>query len=85
MTYVLQWARRLCRWTANPGEQHLQAFKKVLRYLKGTLDMKLVYKRPTKKYNDDNRCIKMMNPWATATPPGLKTLTTGDRRVAMCL
>ena len=47
----------LCRWTANPGEKHLFAFKRVLRYLKGTLDMKLVYKRPKTKTNDDGKCI----------------------------
>lgn len=48
---------QLCRWTANPGEQHLLAFKRVLRYLKGSLDLKLVYKRPPKKYNDEDECI----------------------------
>ena len=47
----------LCRWTANPGERHLLAFKRVLRYLKGTLDMKLVYKRPEKKKNDEGESI----------------------------
>lgn len=48
----------LCRYTANPGEKHLYAFKRVLRYLKGTLDMKLVYKRPKKKKNDVNESIE---------------------------
>ena len=47
----------LSRWTENPGVQHLNAFKRILRYLKGTLDMKLVYKRPAKRpNNDDEEC-----------------------------
>ena len=37
-------ARVLARFNSNPGLAHWQAAKHVLRYLKGTLDHKLVYK-----------------------------------------
>jgi len=35
---------RLARFLSNPGKQHWQAAKKVLRYLKGTHDLGLVYR-----------------------------------------
>ncbi|CAG7853922.1 Retrovirus-related Pol polyprotein from transposon TNT 1-94 Includes: RecName: Full=Protease; Includes: RecName: Full=Reverse transcriptase; Includes: RecName: Full=Endonuclease [Serendipita indica DSM 11827] len=33
----------LCRYNSNPGEQHWNAAKHVLRYLKGSQDLKLIY------------------------------------------
>jgi len=33
----------LCRFMENPGQDHWDAAKRVLRYLKGTVDMSLVY------------------------------------------
>ena len=37
----------LCRFVENPGMDHWNAAKRVLRYLKGTADMRLVYSRWT--------------------------------------
>lgn len=34
-----------CRYTINPGQAHWAAIKRVLRYLKGTIDKKLVYRK----------------------------------------
>src|SRR5882757_10345646 len=36
----------LCRFVENPGRPHWDAAKRVLRYLRGTTDMALVYSRP---------------------------------------
>ena len=33
----------LARFSSNPGLQHWQAIKHLMRYLKGTMDMKLTY------------------------------------------
>ena len=33
----------LARFSSNPGLQHWQAVKHLMRYLKGTMDMKLTY------------------------------------------
>ena len=35
----------LCRFVENPGQDHWDAAKRVLRYLKGTIDMTMVYSR----------------------------------------
>jgi hypothetical protein len=35
----------LCRFVKNPGMQHWHAAKRVLRYLKGTVNMKLIYSK----------------------------------------
>ena len=40
-------ARVLARFNSNPGLAHWQAAKHVLRYLKGTIDHKLVYQPST--------------------------------------
>ena len=37
----------LCRFVENPGPEHWGAAKRVLRYLKGTIGLKLVYSRST--------------------------------------
>ena len=37
----------LCRFVENPGQDHWEAGKRILRYLKGTIDMSLVYSRST--------------------------------------
>lgn len=42
----------LCRFNSNPGPQHWKAVKHLMRYLKGTLDLKLTY-APSKSPTDD--------------------------------
>jgi transposase InsO family protein len=37
----------LCRFVENPGQDHWDAAKRMLRYLKGTIDLSLVYSRST--------------------------------------
>ncbi|XP_062075811.1 secreted RxLR effector protein 161-like [Humulus lupulus] len=41
----------LCRFMSNPGVEHWKALKWLLRYLKGTWDYGLVYKREKEKLN----------------------------------
>ena len=48
----------VARFFANPRENHLMVVKRIMRYLKGTNDFGLYYKRSEKfelnAYNDDN-------------------------------
>ena len=43
---------RLAAYTANPSLQHVTALKRVLRYLRGTKDYGITYRKPT---NDDQK------------------------------
>lgn len=41
----------LARFSTNPGTAHWTAVKRVLRYIKGTVDYKITYTRPSKPYS----------------------------------
>jgi hypothetical protein len=46
---------RLASYTANPGITHWTAAKRILRYLKGTKDLGIIYKK-TENESDKNNC-----------------------------
>jgi hypothetical protein len=47
---------RLAAYTSNPGLSHYTALKRVLRYLKGTMDYGITYRNDDTTLNNDNLC-----------------------------
>ena len=41
---ILQSVRFLCEYQANPGEEHWSYLKRILRYIKGTVEMKMFFR-----------------------------------------
>ena len=41
---IMYAVRKLAQYNANPGRGHWQAVKHIFRYLKGTMDLKLMYR-----------------------------------------
>ena len=76
---ILYAVGELSRWLVNPGQEHVKAFKRVLRYLKGTHDYKLIYRRTNRRgdnddYIIDDECVGYADAsWAECPDTGLST------------
>ena len=44
---ISQAVSKVCKYTSNPSEAHMTAAKRILRYLKGTADLGLFYRKKT--------------------------------------
>ena len=54
MTFAIN---RLAAYTLNPGLSHYMALKRVLRYLKGTIDYGITYRKDNTILDGDNLCL----------------------------
>mgnify|MGYP000689270173 CR=1 FL=1 len=63
LSYVI---RVISRYMANLGKKHLKVVKDILRYVRGTIDMKLTYGTE----NTDSEVLEGFNDSAYAENPG---------------